>query len=102
MSDPAAKPPTILVIDDDAEIRYSLTRVLSSRRYQVTEAASGEQGIAMVKKGPWPDLVFLDVRMSGMSGSDSMSSSSISSISSFSSTGSMGRMSSSGSMSSRQ
>ena len=63
MSDPAAKPPTILVIDDDAEIRYSLTRVLSSRRYQVTEAASGEQGIAMVKKGPLPDLVFLDVRM---------------------------------------
>ncbi|MCX6933878.1 MAG: sigma-54 dependent transcriptional regulator, partial [Verrucomicrobia bacterium] len=72
MTDPAAKPPTILVIDDDAEIRYSLTRVLSSRRYQVTEAASGEQGIAMVKKGPWPDLVFLDVRMSGMSGIEAL------------------------------
>jgi CheY-like chemotaxis protein len=72
MSDPAAKPPTILVIDDDAEIRYSLTRVLGSRRYQVTEAGSGEVGIAMVKKGPWPDLVFLDVRMSGMSGIEAL------------------------------
>jgi len=72
MPDPAVKPPTILVIDDDAEIRYSLTRVLGSRRYQVTEAASGEQGIALVKKGPAPDLVFLDVRMSGMGGIEAL------------------------------
>jgi CheY-like chemotaxis protein len=62
------KTPTILVIDDDAEIRYSLSRVLSSRGYAVSEAASGEQGIAMVKKGPHPDLIFLDIRMTGMSG----------------------------------
>ena len=72
MPDPAARPSTILVIDDDAEIRYSLTRVLTSRRYVVTEAASGEQGIALVKKGPAPDLVFLDVRMSGMSGIEAL------------------------------
>ncbi|MBI5768888.1 MAG: sigma-54-dependent Fis family transcriptional regulator [Verrucomicrobia bacterium] len=68
----SAKPPTILVIDDDAEIRYSLTRVLSSRKYQVIEAASGEQGVAMVKKGPAPDLIFLDVRMGGMSGIEAL------------------------------
>ena len=72
MPDPSARTPTILVIDDDAEIRYSLTRVLTSKRYTVTEAASGEQGIAMVKKGPAPDLVFLDVRMSGMSGIEAL------------------------------
>ena len=69
MSD--AKPSTILVIDDDAEIRYSLTQVLSSRHYRLQEAASGEQGIAMVKKEP-PDLVFLDVRMGGMSGIETL------------------------------
>ncbi len=67
-----AKPPTILIIDDDAEIRYSLSRVLSSRQYQLAEAASGEQGIALVKKGPPPDLVFLDVRMGGMSGIEAL------------------------------
>ncbi|MBI4623674.1 MAG: sigma-54-dependent Fis family transcriptional regulator, partial [Verrucomicrobia bacterium] len=71
MSNPA-KPPTILVIDDDAEIRYSLSRVLSTRQYQLTEAASGEEGIAMVKKGPPPDLVFLDVRLGGMSGIEAL------------------------------
>ncbi|MEO5957887.1 MAG: sigma-54 dependent transcriptional regulator [Opitutaceae bacterium] len=73
MSDTEIKPPpTILVIDDDAEIRYSLSRVLSTRKYQITEAASGELGIAMVKKGPPPDLVFLDVRMGGMSGIEAL------------------------------
>ena len=55
---PAAKPSTILVIDDDTEIRYSLSRVLTSRKYLVTEAPNGEQGIALVKKGPLPELVF--------------------------------------------
>jgi DNA-binding NtrC family response regulator len=68
----SAKPPTILVIDDDAEIRYSLNRVLSSRAWQVAEAASGEQGVALVKKGPPPDLVFLDIRMGGMSGLEAL------------------------------
>ncbi|MES2694193.1 MAG: sigma-54 dependent transcriptional regulator [Verrucomicrobiota bacterium] len=72
MSESAVKSPTILVIDDDTEIRYSLSRVLSSRSYLVVEAASGEQGVAMVKKGPLPDLIFLDVRMGGMSGIEAL------------------------------
>jgi len=70
MSEP--KPPTILVIDDDAEIRYSLSRVLGSRQYQVSEAASGEEGVARVKKGPPPDLIFMDIRMGGMSGIEAL------------------------------
>jgi len=72
MPEPAATAPTILVIDDDAEIRYSLSRVFSTRKYHVIEAASGEQGVALVKKGPAPDLVFLDVRMGGMSGIEAL------------------------------
>ena len=67
----AANPPTILVIDDDSEIRYSLTRVLSSREYAVTTAASGEEGIAAVKQAP-PDVIFLDVRMGGMGGIETL------------------------------
>ena len=66
------KAPTILVIDDDAEVRYSLGRVLSSKKYQVMEAGSGEAGVAAVKKGPVPDLIFLDVRMGGMSGLEAL------------------------------
>ncbi len=62
---------TILIVDDDSEIRYSLSRVLSSRGYQIIEAPSGELGVAAVKKSP-PDLVFLDIRMSGMSGIEAL------------------------------
>ena len=72
MPDAPTKNPTILVIDDDAEIRYSLSRVLSSRNYTVTEAPSGEAGVAAVKKGPVPDLIFLDVRMGGISGIEAL------------------------------
>lgn len=71
MPETPSKTPTILIIDDDSEIRYSLSRVLSSRAYQVIEAPNGEQGIAIVKKSP-PDLIFLDVRMSGMSGIEAL------------------------------
>ena len=70
MSEP--KPPTILIIDDDAEIRYSLSRVLGSRQYQVVEASSGEEGVAAVRKGPHPDLIFMDIRMGGMSGIEAL------------------------------
>jgi two-component system nitrogen regulation response regulator GlnG len=67
----AAAQPSILVIDDDSEIRYSLTRVLSSRDYAVTTAASGEDGIAAVRMSP-PDVVFLDIRMGGMGGIEAL------------------------------
>jgi len=63
--------PTILVIDDDTEVRYSLNRVLSSQRYRVQEAASGEEGVAAVKKQA-PDVVLLDNRMTGMTGLETL------------------------------
>jgi len=63
---------SILIIDDDDEIRYSLGRVLSSGKYVISEAASGEAGVAIVKKGPFPDLIFLDIRMGGMSGIEAL------------------------------
>jgi two-component system nitrogen regulation response regulator GlnG len=67
----AQRPPTILIIDDDEEIRYSLGRVLGGRQYAIVEAGSGEEGIAIAKKGA-PDLVFLDIRMGGMSGIETL------------------------------
>ncbi|MDR1009906.1 MAG: sigma-54 dependent transcriptional regulator, partial [Opitutaceae bacterium] len=67
----ALAPPGILLIDDDPEVRYSLSRVLSSRHHNILEASSGEQGIAIVKKSP-PALIFLDVRMGGMSGIEAL------------------------------
>jgi len=67
----AATTSHILVIDDDAEIRYSLQRVLSQSGYDVLEAASGAEGIKVAEKHQ-PPVVFLDNRMDGMSGLETL------------------------------
>ena len=63
--------PTILLIDDDAEIRYSLDRVLSQEGYSIITADSGEQGIETARAQK-PNLIFLDNRMEGISGIETL------------------------------
>lgn len=63
---------TILIVDDDEEIRYSLGRVLGSRGYQIETAGSGEEGIEKIKGGLKPDLIMCDVRMGGISGIETL------------------------------
>ena len=71
MSAPALSTARILVIDDDAEVRYSLNRVLSGQNFAVVEAADGAAGVAAVKRQP-PDVVLLDNRMTGMTGLETL------------------------------
>jgi phosphoserine phosphatase RsbU/P len=61
--------PHVLVIDDDHDIHRLLRVRLEARGYDVTSASSGEEGIARLRE-THPDLVFLDVAMSGMTGID--------------------------------
>ena len=63
--------PTILLIDDDAEIRYSLDRVLSQEGHSVISADSGEKGIETAREKN-PNLIFLDNRMEGISGIETL------------------------------
>jgi DNA-binding NtrC family response regulator len=63
--------PTILLIDDDAEIRYSLDRVLTQEGHGVISADSGEKGIETARKKN-PNLIFLDNRMGGISGIETL------------------------------
>lgn len=60
---------SVLVIDDDQDIHRLLRARLEGRGYQVTSASSGEEGIRKLRQVN-PDLVFLDVAMSGMTGID--------------------------------
>lgn len=62
---------SILLIDDDTEIRYSLNRVLSARNYRITEASSGEEGLRLAKEQQF-EVIFLDNRMDGMSGLETL------------------------------
>lgn len=63
--------PLVLIIDDDAEIRYSLHRVLTARNYRATTASSGREGIELAKS-EGPEVIFLDNRMEGLSGIETL------------------------------
>ncbi|HXH02055.1 MAG TPA: SpoIIE family protein phosphatase [Candidatus Competibacteraceae bacterium] len=58
---------TVLLIDDERDVRESLAAFLEDCDFQVLEAASGEQGIAICRETR-PDLVLCDLRMPGMDG----------------------------------
>lgn len=53
---------TILVIDDDPDIRFFCSTVLGGAGYRVLTADSGESGLEMAQTEK-PDLVILDIIM---------------------------------------
>lgn len=60
---------TILVVDDEVNIRELLTQQLESSGYIVKEAQNGKEAIRMAKR-EFPDLIILDVMMPEMNGFD--------------------------------
>src|SRR3989475_2791348 len=58
---------TILIVDDEPQIRRVMRTTLSSNGYAVIEAKSGEEALEMVRKER-PELVLLDVNMPGIGG----------------------------------
>lgn len=57
---------TILLIEDDADIREGVRVLLTSEGYSVLEADCGKQGLSLLNSNI--DLVILDIMMPGMSG----------------------------------
>ncbi|GAB6177794.1 sigma-54 dependent transcriptional regulator [Desulfobaculum senezii] len=58
---------SILIVDDDAQLRQSFGRLLEQEGYEVRTAQSAETGIEEVRR-QCPDLVIMDVRLPGMTG----------------------------------
>jgi DNA-binding NtrC family response regulator len=58
---------SILVVDDESEIREGLELLLSSEGYQVATAGSAEAGLAKLEEQPY-DLVLLDVSLPDRNG----------------------------------
>lgn len=58
----------ILVIDDEEGIRKSLKMILEYEGYEFFEAATGEDGLEMLRETVGIDLVLLDIKMPGKSG----------------------------------
>jgi two-component system response regulator AtoC len=60
---------SILVIDDDDEVRRSLCAVLSTTGYSVTSATSTEDGLRLINANSY-DLIISDLKLPGLSGLD--------------------------------
>lgn len=58
---------TILVVDDEAQIRRALQSLLTARHYRVLLAEHGEQALELAADHT-PDLVILDLSMPGIDG----------------------------------
>jgi DNA-binding response OmpR family regulator len=61
----------ILLVDDDALMRRSLTLVLRRAGYQTSTSANAEDALATAR-GERPDLVLLDIGLPGMDGLDAL------------------------------
>ncbi len=61
----------LLVVDDESGVRAALRQLLEFEGYEVREASSGAEGLATYEA--WkPELVFMDVKMTGMDGLETL------------------------------
>src|SRR6187431_1982250 len=66
-------PPTVLVVDDEKNIRRILEMVLSGEGYRVLEAESGEKALETLGNPHEPvDVAIFDLKLPGMSGLDAL------------------------------
>jgi DNA-binding response OmpR family regulator len=59
--------PTILIVDDEENLRKTLSRILTNEEFDVSSASSGEEALQFLQAGAY-DLAFIDLVMTGMDG----------------------------------
>ena len=64
---PTTRTLSILLVDDDPEVREAIADILRSQRHEVTEADNGPQALLELERTA-PDLMLLDFAMPGMNG----------------------------------
>ena len=63
--------PTVLLVDDDEGVRFTLAEVLAEAEVNVIEAANGASALELARERP-VDLMITDLRMPGMDGFELM------------------------------
>ena len=61
----ATRPPRILVVEDEFLIRLTLSEVLADEGYEVIEAESGDEAMAMLTAGGEIDVLLTDIQLPG-------------------------------------
>lgn len=59
---------TLLVVDDDRDVREVLAEILRDEGYQVATATDGADALAWLRANPAPGLIILDFMMPRMDG----------------------------------
>jgi CheY-like chemotaxis protein len=67
--DAAVEPLSVLVIDDDPDVRAFIAATLEEQGYGVIHAADGREGVRQFERAR-PDLVIVDFIMPGLSGAE--------------------------------
>ena len=57
----------VLNVNDTESARYLVSRILTSRGFEVTEARNGSEALALARKVQ-PDIVVLDIKLPDVSG----------------------------------
>ncbi len=60
--------PTVLVVDDDEDIRHSLKMLLTDEGYSVLTASDGIAALQILRQSQQPLLILLDVMMPRLDG----------------------------------
>ncbi len=68
MGDGAVARQTILVVEDDGDLRESLCEIIEAEGYEVYGAENGAAALDMLPKIPKPSLIVLDLMMPVMNG----------------------------------
>jgi CheY-like chemotaxis protein len=68
LSHPARLPNSILLVEDDAEIRTTIAEVLTDEGYVVRAAENGRDALEQLRTAPLPSLIILDLMMPVMNG----------------------------------
>ena len=58
----------VLIVEDSANIREAMSTLLELRGYRVQAAANGEQALALLRHGPLPGIILMDLMMPVMDG----------------------------------
>lgn len=65
MREPA---PYVMVVEDDADVRLTMTEALEDEGYAVEAAANGREALDILEGGARPDVILLDLMMPVMDG----------------------------------
>lgn len=60
--------PSVLVVEDDDDIRASLLEFLDEHGYRARGAANGREGLSLLSDGARPSVIILDLMMPVMDG----------------------------------